>query len=95
MKAFPSPPGFSLHETRKIQRCWQRGLFAITWPIFIEQLSHILPGIVDTFMVSHLGDNAVAGLAVANQIVGFFIILFSFIGIGSTVVLTHFLGRDP
>ncbi|UUZ49004.1 polysaccharide biosynthesis C-terminal domain-containing protein [Massilia sp. B-10] len=43
-------------------------------------------------MVSHLGDNAVAGLAVANQIVGFFIILFSFIGIGSTVVLTHFLG---
>lgn len=67
-------------------------LFAITWPIFIEQLSHILPGIVDTFMVSHLGDAAVAGLAVANQIVTFFIILFSFVGIGSAVVLTHHLG---
>lgn len=67
-------------------------LFAITWPIFIEQLSHILPGIVDTFMVSHLGDGAVAGLAVANQIVTFFIILFSFVGIGSAVVLTHHLG---
>lgn len=67
-------------------------LFAITWPIFIEQLSHILPGIVDTFMVSHLGDGAVAGLAVANQIVSFFIILFSFVGIGSAVVLTHHLG---
>ncbi|MES2149129.1 MAG: MATE family efflux transporter [Pseudomonadota bacterium] len=68
------------------------GLFAITWPIFIEQLSHILPGIVDTFMVSHLGDAAVAGLAVANQIVVFFITLFSFVGIGSAVVLTHCLG---
>jgi putative MATE family efflux protein len=68
------------------------GLFAITWPIFIEQLSHILPGIVDTFMVSHLGDNAVAGLAVANQIVTFFIILFSFVGVGTAVVLTHYLG---
>ena len=67
-------------------------LFAITWPIFIEQLSHILPGIVDTFMVSHLGDGAVAGLAVANQIVTFFIIVFSFVGIGSAVVLTHHLG---
>lgn len=68
------------------------GLFAITWPVFIEQLSHILPGIVDTFMVSHLGDPAVAGLAVANQIVAFFIILFSFVGIGAGVVLTHHLG---
>lgn len=70
----------------------QAGLFAITWPIFIEQLSHILPGIVDTFMVSHLGDSAVAGLAVANQIVSFCIILFSFVGVGSAVVLTHYLG---
>jgi putative MATE family efflux protein len=68
------------------------GLMAITWPIFIEQLSHILPGIIDTFMVSHLGDNAVAGLAVANQIVTFFVILFSFVGVGAAVVLTHYLG---
>lgn len=70
----------------------QLGLFAVTWPIFVEQLSHILPGIVDTFMVSHLGDSAVAGLAVANQIVSFCIILFSFVGVGSAVVLTHYLG---
>lgn len=70
----------------------QLGLFAVTWPIFIEQLSHILPGIVDTFMVSHLGDSAVAGLAVASQIVSFCIILFSFVGVGSAVVLTHYLG---
>jgi putative MATE family efflux protein len=67
-------------------------LLAITWPIFIEQLSHILPGVVDTFMVSHLGDNAVAGLAVAHQVVIFCIMLFSFVGIGAGVVLTHHLG---
>lgn len=70
------------------------GLFAITWPILIEQLSHILPGIIDTFMVSHLGDAAVAGLAVANQIVVFFIILFSFVGVGCSVVITHYLGAN-
>ncbi len=79
-------------STSNSQKLRQAGLFAITWPIFIEQLSHILPGIVDTFMVSHLGDSAVAGLAVSNQIVGFFIIMFSFVGLGSTVVLTHYLG---
>ena len=43
-------------------------------------------------MVSHLGDEAVAGLSVANQIVLLFIISFAFIGIGSSVVITHFLG---
>jgi putative MATE family efflux protein len=67
-------------------------LFAITWPIFIEQLAHILPGIVDVFMISHLGDDAVAGVSVANQIVSFCIIVFSFVGVGTGVVLTHYLG---
>jgi putative MATE family efflux protein len=70
-------------------------LWAITWPIFVEHLFRTLPGMVDTLMVSQLGDSAVAGLAVANQIVIFFIILFLFVGIGSSVVITHYLGaRD-
>ncbi len=79
-------------STKTISKVSQLSLFAMTWPIFVEQLAHILPGIVDVFMVSHLGDAAVAGLAVANQIVSFCIILFSFVGIGSAVVLTHYLG---
>ena len=66
----------------------EASLFAITWPILFEQLAHMLPGIVDTFMLSHLGDDVVAGVAVAGQIVGF-CILFSFVGVGSAVVLTH------
>ena len=78
--------------TKKSASLRTASLFAITWPIFIEQLSHILPGIVDTFMVSHISDHAVAGLAVANQIVNFCIILFSIVAIGSAVVLTHYLG---
>ena len=73
----------------------QLGLFAITWPIFVEQVARILPGTINTVMLSHLGDAVVAGVTVANQIVMFCIILFSFIGIGCSVVLTHCLGaRD-
>ena len=49
-------------------------------------------GTVDTLMVSHIGDDAVAGLSVANQVVMLFIISFAFIGIGSSVVITHHLG---
>lgn len=80
-----------LSATDKLQKL---GLFAITWPIFIEQLSHILPGMIDIFMISHLGDAAAAGVSVANQIVVFFIVLFSFIGLGCSVVITHYLGAQ-
>nr|WP_315486865.1 MATE family efflux transporter [uncultured Undibacterium sp.] len=78
-------------NTHKLQKL---GLFAVTWPIFIEQLSHILPGMIDVFMISHLGDAAAAGVSVANQIVVFFIVLFSFIGLGCSVVITHYLGAQ-
>nr|WP_315473159.1 MATE family efflux transporter [uncultured Undibacterium sp.] len=78
-------------NTNKLQKL---GLFAVTWPIFIEQLSHILPGMIDIFMISHLGDAAAAGVSVANQIVVFFIVLFSFIGLGCSVVITHYLGAQ-
>jgi putative MATE family efflux protein len=70
-------------------------LLALAWPIFIEQGLRVMIGTVDVFMVSHIGDDAVAGLSVANQIVMLFVISFAFIGIGSSVVITHHLGsRD-
>src|SRR5580658_4928297 len=71
------------------------GLIALAWPIFIEQTLRLLIRTVDTFMVSHVSDGAVAALGVANQIVVFFLIAFNFIGIGTSVVITHHLGaRD-
>jgi putative MATE family efflux protein len=69
-------------------------LLAIAWPIFIEQALRMSIGTVDTFMVSHVSDGAVAGLSVAHQIVFLFLIAFNFIGIGTSVVLTHFLGAN-
>ncbi len=70
------------------------GLIALAWPIFIEQALHILTGVVDTFMVSHISDNAVAALGSAHQIVVLFLIVFSFFSIGGSVVITHHLGAN-
>lgn len=67
-------------------------LLSIAWPIFVEQGLRMLIGTVDVFMISHVSDHAVAGLSVANQIVILFIIAFNFIGIGSSIVITHYLG---
>ena len=71
-------------------------LLAIAWPIFIEQTLRILIGTVDTFMVSHVSDGAVAALGMANQFVVLALICFNFIGIGASVIITHHVGaNDP
>jgi putative MATE family efflux protein len=67
-------------------------LLAIAWPIFIEQSLRILIGTVDTFMVSHVSDGAVAALGIAHQFVVLALICFNFIGIGASVIITHHLG---
>src|SRR5450432_3818331 len=69
-------------------------LLSIAWPIFIEQTLRILIGTVDTFMVSHVSDGAVAALGVANQFVVLALICFNFIGIGASVVITHHVGAN-
>jgi putative MATE family efflux protein len=67
-------------------------LLHLAWPLFVEHSLHVLTGTVDVFMVSHVSDGAVAALAVANQLVIWFIIAFNFIAIGALVVVTHHLG---
>lgn len=67
-------------------------LLAIAWPIFIEQTLRILIGTVDTFMVSHVSDGAVAALGIAHQFVVLALICFNFIGIGASVVISHHVG---
>ena len=57
------------------------GLLRLAWPIFVEQALHMLMGVVDPFMVSHVSDQAVAGLGGANQIVVLFLVVFSFFSI--------------
>lgn len=67
-------------------------LLAIAWPIFVEQSLRILIGTVDTFMVAHVSDGAVAALGVSHRLIMFALICFNFVGIGTSVVITHHLG---
>ncbi|WP_078547844.1 MATE family efflux transporter [Litchfieldia alkalitelluris] len=67
-------------------------LLAITWPILIESLLHVLLRTTDTFMLSKVSDDAVAAVGVANQLVMFMFFLFNFGAIGATVVISQYLG---
>lgn len=69
-------------------------LLSIAWPIFIEQTLRILIGTVDTFLVSHVSDGAVAALGIAHQFVVLALICFNFIGIGASVIITHHVGAN-
>ena len=70
----------------------QVGLLALTWPIFIELFLHMLMGSTDTFMLSHISDEAVAAVGVANQLVFFMILVFGFVATGTAVVISQSLG---
>jgi len=72
----------------------QPTLLTIAWPIFVEQSLRMLIGTMDTFMVSHVSDGAVAALGIANQFVVLALICFNFIGIGASVVITHHVGAN-
>ncbi|HSW05085.1 MATE family efflux transporter [Aquabacterium sp.] len=92
--ASPAPLNPAAPSAGTPQRPLPQRLLPLAWPLFIEQSLHILTGVVDTFMVSFVSDGAAAALAVANQLVIWFIIVFNFIGIGAMVVVTHHLGAN-
>jgi putative MATE family efflux protein len=71
-------------------------LVGVAWPLFVEQLLRISILFVDQWMLSFVSNEAAAGIGTgANQVLVLCIIIFNFVGIGSSVVITHHLGaRD-
>jgi putative MATE family efflux protein len=67
-------------------------LAGVAWPLFVESAFRVLIQTVDTFMVSHVSDGAVAAVGMASQVVNTALMVFTFIGAGSLVVMTHHLG---
>lgn len=67
-------------------------LFALTWPIFIEILLHMLMGNADTLMLSQYSDNSVAAVGVSNQILSLVIVMFGFIATGTAILVAQNLG---
>ncbi|BAB06655.1 MATE family efflux transporter [Halalkalibacterium halodurans] len=74
-------------ETKK-----QLTLFALTWPIFIEILLHMLMGNADTLMLSQYSDDAVAAVGVSNQILAVIIVMFGFVATGTSILVAQHLG---
>ena len=61
-------------------------------PIAFETLFFMLTGMVDTFMLSYVGDDAVGAVGTANTYISVFIIMFNIISSGMIAVMTQYIG---
>ena len=67
-------------------------LFHLTWPIFLEFFLFMLMGLADTFMLSAVSDNAVAGVGTANQYIQIAILLLGVVGTGASIIVAQYIG---
>ncbi len=77
------------HITLKASR---NDILRITWPIFVETLLRMLLGNVDTIMLSHYSEDAVAAVGTVNQIFSMVIIMYAVVSTGTTIVISQYLG---
>lgn len=67
-------------------------LFTVTWPIFVDSVLRMLLGTVDVFMLSRISDTATGAVGLANEIIFFCILMFGFVGIGTSVAVSQYIG---
>ena len=90
--AIAGPPPVAVPEKDDDNRAVRRLVFALAWPVIVEQLLQSALGFVDLLMVSRLGAAAIAGLGLSVQVLFIVIACISAIATGTTVLVAHFVG---
>lgn len=89
-------PSAPLAQPGADQAAIRRDVLRLALPAMGEQLLSMMVGIVDTFLVGHLGAASLAAVGLANQWVFMAMTLFGAIATGATALIARFIGaRDP
>ncbi|MCL2472092.1 MAG: MATE family efflux transporter [Treponema sp.] len=71
-----------------------RALFRLIWPVVIEQVLAVTMGAADTVMVSYVGEFAVSGVNIIDNINNLLVIAFMALTTGGAVVCSQYIGRQ-
>lgn len=69
-----------------------RSVIRLAWPVVVQQVSFSMVQLVDTALVGHLGEDALAGVRVAGQIFWFSQAGMVAVAVGSTAVIARRVG---
>lgn len=69
-----------------------RALKRLIFPLVIEQLLAVSVGLMDTVMISSLGDEAISGVSLVDMIMVLIINIFAALATGGAVVAAQFIG---
>lgn len=90
-----APGYFALVRMRFAPASVPRRVLALAWPSVLEQSLLTLIGLVDTYIVGHLGAQAIAGVGLGGQVLNLSTALFSAVGVGATALVARSIGaRD-
>ena len=71
-----------------------KALLALILPLVVEQLLAVMVGMADSIMIASVGEAAVSGVSLVDQIMVLLINAFAALATGGAVVAGQFLGQD-
>ena len=86
--AVAAPPG-AIDESNLI-----RSVLRLAWPVVVQQVSFSMVQLVDTALVGHLGEDALAGVRLAGQIFWFSQAGMVAVAVGSTAIIARNVGAN-